>query len=539
MIQQIKPLFLLAIKISFASFSFFCLLISPKIPAQSVAVGSVTNESKEYLETIQKATFGYFWDFAHPVSGMASERTATPNIVTSGGTGFGVMCIVVGTERKWVSRNEAVQHLLKMTTFLKNADRFHGAWSHWMDGRTGRVVPFGQKDNGGDLVETAYLINGLLVARQYFDKTDAKEQLLRKQITDLWESVEWDWYASRGDGFLYWHWSPNYNWDMNMPIRGYNECLITYVLAMGSPTHGVKPAVYEQTWKNSDFYKNGKTFLGYQLPLGFDKGGPLFFAHYSYLSLDPRLMADDNTNYWQQNLAHTLINYEHGVTESRKEFGYSSQNWGLTASDDYNFYDAHSPTNDNGTISPTAALSSFPYLPFASYQAMRYLYLKKGNQLFGKYGFYDAYNASLNWYSNQYLAIDQGPIVVMMENYRSGLIWKMGEKISELQKGLSLMGIKPSVYDTGFYAYLPKQISEGIELMVHPDYATYLLDFAVKGFEPVEIRLINEKNETTLILPQKMLKEGIQQVGFNVQGGEYKAIIIQGKNQVEAKLMLK
>lgn len=539
MIQQIKTSILYVMKINLVPFLFFCLFISTKMQAQNVETIAIINEQKEYLETIQKATFGYFWDFAHPISGMASERTATPNIVTSGGTGFGVMCIVVGTERKWITRNEAVQHLLKMTTFLKNADRFHGAWSHWMDGRTGKVVPFGQKDNGGDLVETAYLINGLLVARQYFDKADAKEKLLRKQITDLWESVEWDWYASRGDDFLYWHWSPNYNWEMNMPIRGYNECLITYVLAMGSPTHGIKSAVYDKTWKKSDFYKNGKQFLGYQLPLGFDKGGPLFFAHYSYLSLDPRLMEDDNANYWQQNLAHTLINYDYCVKEAKKEFGYATDNWGLTASDDYNFYDAHSPTNDNGTISPTAALSSFPYTPFASYQAMRGMYLKKGNHLFEKYGFYDAYNASLNWYSNQYLAIDQGPIVVMMENYRSGLIWKLGEKISELKKGLSLMGIKPPLYGTSFYAYLPKQILEGIELMIHPDYNTYILDFAVKGTEPVEIKLVNEQNETTLILPKKTLKEGIQQVGFKEQGGKYKAIIQQGTSQFEAKLILR
>ena len=239
------------------------------------------SEKSEYLETVQKATFKYFWDFAHPISGMAAERTATPNIITSGGTGFGVMAIIVASNRGWITRKEAVKHLIKMTNFLGKADRFHGAWSHWMDGRTGKVVPFGEKDNGGDLVETAYLINGLLSARTYFDGANAEEKLLRKQITNLWETVEWDWYASRGDNQLYWHWSLNYTWEMNMPIRGYNECLITYVLALGSPTHAIKPEVYENTWKKSDFYGNGKTYMGYKLPLSFPYGGPLFFAHYS------------------------------------------------------------------------------------------------------------------------------------------------------------------------------------------------------------------------------------------------------------------
>ncbi len=499
----------------------FLLFVSHAARTQMVAT-----EQSEYMETVQKATFQYFWDFAHPVSGMAAERTATPNIVTSGGTGFGVMSIVVATQRGWVTRPQAVAHLTRMTQFLATADRFHGAWSHWLDGRTGKTVPFGEFDNGGDLVETAYLINGLLVARAYFDGQSAEETKLRQQITQLWESVEWDWYASRGDGLLYWHWSPVYEWKMNMPIRGYNECLITYVLALGSPTHAIKPEVYQNTWKKSDFYTNGNSYLGYTLPLGFPSGGPLFFAHYSYLSLDPRLMDDGKTNYWKQNLAHTLINYTHCVTQGEK-YGYSSENWGLTASDDYNFYDAHSPTNDNGTISPTAALSSFPYLPFAAYQAMRYWYLKKGNALFGPYGFYDAYNVSKNWYSNQYLAIDQGPIVVMMENYRSGLVWKLGESVPELWIGLKKMGITPPVYPTGFYMYMPDPKTNETDLMRHPDQGRYILDFAVKGKDPVRLELVDATGKSQVILDNKTLPEGRHQQTLLPKPGKYQAILTQ------------
>lgn len=485
-------------------------------------------ERSEYLNTVQRATFRYFWDFAHPVSGLAPERTATPNIVTSGGTGFGIQCLVVGVHRGWITREQAVERLLKMTAFLEKADRFHGAWSHWLDGGTGKVVPFGANDNGGDLVETAYLVNGLLSARAYFDGNSSSEKTLRDRITRLWETVEWDWYASRGDNKLYWHWSADKGWAMNMPITGYNECLITYVLALGSPTHAIQPEVYENTWVRSNHYLNGREYHGYTLDLGFPFGGPLFFAHYSYLSIDPRTMQDSRTNYWRLNQAHTLINFTHCAEQAPKSYGYSEENWGLTASDDYNFYDAHSPTNDNGTISPTAALSSFPYTPWQSWQALRYFYLKRGNPLFGEYGFYDAFNASKNWFSNQYLAIDQGPIVVMMENYRSGLIWKLGEKTPELRAGLAKMGITKPAYPTGFYAWMPHPASNKWDLLRHPDEGKFPLDFAVKGTAPVTLTLTDGKGEVTTLARNQTYPEGTHLLWFDAPGGAYTLTLAQG-----------
>ncbi len=507
-----------------------------KVPLPVLPVSA--SENSEYMETVQKATFRYFWDFAHPVSGMAPERSATPNVVTSGGTGFGLMATVVGTHRGWIKRQEAVKRLLTLTSFLGKADRFHGAWSHWLDGRNGRMVPFGVNDNGGDIIETAFLVNGLLVVRSYFDGKNPEEVKLRDQITKLWESVEWDWYASRGDGLFYWHWSADKGWIMNMPVRGYNECLIAYVLALGSPTHPIKAEVYENTWKKSDFYHNGNSYLGFPLSIGFPYGGPLFFTHYSYLSLDPRLMADQKTNYWQHNLAQSLINYTYCVKEAPEEYGYSTENWGLTASDDYHFYDAHSPTNDNGTISPTAALSSFPYTPAQSLRAMRYLYLKKGNRLFGDYGFYDAYNETKNWYSNQYLAIDQGPVVVMMENYRSQLIWKIGRNIPELWNGLRKMGITTPEYPTGFYMYIPDPDTKETELLQHPDHGKYLLDFAVKGDEPISIVLKNAKGETKTIADGIKVK-GMQMVSFSADPGKYEISISQGTKTETMKFILR
>jgi hypothetical protein len=399
------------------------------------------------------------------------------------------------------------------------------------------VVPFGKYDNGGDLVETAYLINGLLVARAYFDQTNPAELELRTRITRLWEGVEWNWYVH--NGLLHWHWSANYAWKMNHPIGGYNECFITYILAMASPTHPITRQVYEDTWKKHEagHFVNGKDYLGYKLPLGFDWGGPLFFAHYSYLSLDPRWMEDEHTNYWTLNLNQTLINRAHCIERAPNAYAYSERNWGLTASDDHNFYGAHQPTEDNGTISPTAALSSFPYTPYYSYQALMYLYRTQGNRLFGELGFYDAYNTKENWYSNQYLAIDQGPIVVMIENYRSGLVWKLGAKVKEMQDALLKMGIKRPDYATGFYMYTPEVKSGMVHLMKHADEGRYILDFFVSGAEPVSVGLTSKKtNQVQVLADKKIFPSGAQQIRFDADYGDYVVTLTQGSKEIKLNL---
>lgn len=432
------------------------------------------------LDEIQRATFRYFWDFGHPVSGLARERGApgeAGDLTTSGGTGFGVHAIVVAASRGFVTRAEARARLQKMVTFLATADRFHGAWSHWLSGATGKTIPFSDDDNGGDLVETSFLIHGLLTAREYFDGQDAAETTLRQGITELWESVDWAFYASRGDGKLYWHWSPNKAWAMNLPIRGYDEALVTHVLALGSPTHPIPQAVYDSTWTHAG-YENNDTFLGYQLPLGPDYGGPLFFEHYSHMALDPRKMADSHASYWYQSVVHTRINRAWCIDGANLAFGYGSNLWGLTASDNPDGYDAHSPTNDNGTIAPTAALASMPYTPHESLEVARYL-RSLGSQAFGDFGFVDALNPSRGWYDRQSIAIDQGPIITMIENYRTGLLWSLFMRIPQVQLGLSRARIAEPDHATGFYLAVPDLADGRVHLVRHPDRGAYELDVAI------------------------------------------------------------
>ncbi len=394
------------------------------------------------LDIVQKQTFRYFWDFAHPVSGMARERSNENfgygnEVTTTGGTGFGIMSVIVATERKWITRDTAAKFLLKLVNFLLKSDSYHGAFPHWLNGSTGKTIPFSRKDDGGDLVETSYLFQGLLCAREYFNDPNSKtERELRGRIGWMWEGIEWNWYTQGGQEVLYWHWSPNNGWAMNFPVRGFNECLIMYILAASGERYPVPSAVYHRGWAESNFFKNGKTYYGYELPLGFDYGGPLFFSQYSFLGLDPRGLKDQYADYWKQNQNHTLINYAYCVDNPKEFKGYGENCWGLTAGDTYDGYNAYSPTNDAGTITPTAALSAFPYAPEKSMKALKHFYFDLGDKLWSEYGFIDGFNETKNWYAQSHLAIDQGPIIVMIENYRSGLLWKLFMNCPEIKMGL-------------------------------------------------------------------------------------------------------
>jgi hypothetical protein len=404
------------------------------------------------LDIVQKQTFRYFWDFAHPVSGMSRERSNATfgygdEVVTTGGTGFGVMSVIVAAERKWITRDTAAKFLLKLVKFLHKANAYHGVFPHWMDGATGKTIPFSRKDDGADLVETAYLFQGLLCVRQYFNGTNDTERELRNRIGWLWNDIEWNWFTNGGQDVLFWHWSPNNGWAMNFAVRGFNECLIMYILAASgsNENYAVKPAVYHGGWAQSNFFRNGKTFYGYKLPLGFDYGGPLFFSQYSFLGLDPRGLKDEYADYWEQNKNHTLINRAYCLDNPKKYKGYGENCWGLTSSDTYNGYAAHSPVEDLGTISPTAALSAFPYTPDYSMQALKHFYNDLGDKIWSEYGFVDAFNESKNWVAASHLAIDQGPAIVMIENYRSGLLWKLFMSCPEIKKGLKKLGFESPV----------------------------------------------------------------------------------------------
>ena len=391
----------------------------------------------DLMTLVQQQTFKYFWDFAHPSSGMARERNSSGDVVTTGGSGFGIMAMIVAMERGFITRADGMVRLDKILGFLETCDRFHGVWPHWLNGVTGKIVPFSAKDNGGDIVETSYMIQGLLCMRQYLNSAVTAEKAEIDRINNLYHSVEFDWFTN-GEKTLYWGWSPDYGY--NLKIQGYNETLITYVTAASSPTHGITTDVYTNGYANNGGIKNGRSYYGYMLPLGSDYGGPLFFTQYSFLGLDPRHLKDQYADYWIQNVNQSLINWAYCKANPRKYPGYGSAVWGLTASDNPWGYNAQSPTNDLGVITPTAAISSIVYTPVQSLNALKTDYYFLGDHLWSNYGFYDAFDITEGWWANSTLAIDQGPIICMIENYRTGLLWNLFMSASEVQNGLTKLG---------------------------------------------------------------------------------------------------
>ncbi len=441
-------------------------LCEENIPVTGVVKGL---SDDQLLETVQKQTFRFFWHYGHPVSGLARERSNTvkcdyywdyineaegapnlskgsfgPDACAIGGTGFGVLSTIIATERHWISRNAAVDRLIKIVDFLNTADSFHGIYPHFMNGKTGKTIPFGRKDDGADLVETSYLFMGLLSAKEYYNQPNEKETYLRNRIQSMWDDANWNWHTNKTNTTLYWHWSPENDFDMNFPVWGWDEALITHIVSASSTWNPISKDVYLSTWVKNPSWQNGKSYYGIKLPLGnYEYGGPLFFEQYTFMGIDPNGLTDEfGIDYAEQTKNHTLINREYCIQNPKKYKGYSAKNWGLTAGDSFKGYVAHCPQDDRGVIQPTAALSSMPFTPKYSMEALHYFYEERGSQLWTEYGFVDGFSDEHNWVANSHLAIDQGPIIVMIENYRTGLIWKLFMNIPEIQKGLKKLGFK-------------------------------------------------------------------------------------------------
>ena len=440
--------------------------LSETSPAASASTHEFTDD--ELLTMLQEDCFHYYWDGADPHSGMARENIpGDDRIVATGATGMGIAALVVGVDRGFITRTQGIERVTKIVGFLEHAQRYHGAWSHYMDGSTGKTMPvFGMFDNGADLVETSFLMEGLLAARQYFHGDSPAERDIYQRITRLWESVEWDWYRGPTAGdFLYWHWSSEWKWQIQHPLIGFNEVMITYLLAMSSPTHSVPATMYYSGWAGQastalsyragwsgstagDHYRNGGTYYGIKLDVGVGTGGPLFFTDYSYFGFDPHSLHDRYTSsYFENNRNIALINRAYCIANLKHFEGYGANAWGLTASDGPWGYVPHAPNDndDKGTLTLTGALSSFPYTPEASTAALKHYYRDLGNQLWDIYGPRDAYNPTQDWVSPIYMGLNQAPIVVMVENYRTGLVWKQfmsNPEIGEMLRKLDAVTAK-------------------------------------------------------------------------------------------------
>jgi hypothetical protein len=398
----------------------------------------------ELTDMVERHAFRYFWECADKGTGMVRERSDGNDLtVASGGTGMGLMAMIVAHERQYRTQDEIRDRIIKILSFLETCDRHHGAWSHWYDASTGHTQPFSADDDGGDLVETSYVAQALIALKNYFTGQDSKSTAIRNKADLLWKGIEWTWYRQYGQNVLYWHWSPNAGFKINMAIRGWNECLVTYILAAASPSHGIPKTVYTEGWADNGGIVNPRNFYNYPVTLSPDWGGPLFWIHYSHLGINPHNLKDQYADYWKEHVNTALIQHEYASENPMSWPGYSDKCWGLTASDDPDGYTAHQPVyNDNGTISPTAALGSMPYAPAESMAALKYFYRERGSDVFGKFGFVDAFNDYRKWVKKAYLAIDKGPEIIMPENQRTGLLWNLVMQDLNVRTGLERLGFQ-------------------------------------------------------------------------------------------------
>lgn len=477
------------------------------------------------LDELHHRTVDYFWNTgidggSDANSGMAGEGADRRNALASGGTGFAVMTIISGVHRGWINRDEAALRMQILVRFLGKADRFKGAWSHWMD-PNGKAIAWGGR-KGGDLLETSLLMQGLLMVRQYFDGGNAVETEVRDSINSFYSTIQFSNFTN-GSGSLHWSWYPSQNGSgefYELAIGGYNEALIAYILAMGAPNYSIPGSMYKTGWYKNGSIVSSKNNYGYPTSVSDPFYQPMFLSHYSMLSFDPQKMQDDHMFFWDHSVKHAMINRHYCVYEA-SSMGYNERIWGLTASYSIEGYAAHSPANDLGVIAPTAALSSIPFTPYYSMQVL--FGLKELNpEMYGSFGFYDAFSPITGWQSHRYLAIDQGPIAPMIENYRSGLLWNLFMQIPEIQKGLSAAGISDPKLASGFSYSVADVKTDCIDLMMHPDRGNYCIKFYLEEPDNVEFTLQDQSGSTVIVLVAKQnYPAGENELCFNWQQRMY------------------
>lgn len=508
--------------------------------SEPVEITSETREfsDEELKDMVQRYSFRYFWQGAHQASGMAMERSNGNGItVASGASGMGLMAMIVAYDREYEPREEIKDRILKILYFLKTCERHHGAWSHWYNGDTYQTQPFTPDDDGGDIVETSYVAQGLLALRNYFSETDEKSVLIQENATQLWESIDWEWYRNYNQNVLFWHWSPSINFGKNMTVTGWSEALSAYIMAASSPTHSIPKEVYEQGWARNGDMVNNRTFYNNTINLSPDWGGPLFWLHYSHLGINPRGLSDQYGYYWTEHINTVRIHHTYAIDNPLNHKNYSDYCWGLSASDDPYDYTAHQPwSNDNGTISPTAALASMPYAPIDAMKALKYFYHNRGSELFGIYGPYDAFNDNHNWVQEAYIGIDQGPIVIMIENQRTGLLWNYVMKDLDLQTGLKKLGF---TYQT---SNIPNQQSSAGDIKIYPNPAqtkfTIIIPDKIQG-QLIVLKLFTMEGK---MIRTQTFHPFVSTYSFNCQhlpDGLYLVETITESKQYKLKLLIK
>lgn len=428
----------------------------------------------ELFDELEERTFRFFWDTADSETGLVPDRYPTPSYASIAATGFGLTAYPIGVERGYITRAAARDRVLKTLRFLYNAPQgnqatgmagYKGFYYRYLDMKTGARV--------GDIelstVDTSLLLGGMLFCQSYFDRQDPTEVQIRNLVEAIYRRVDWRWAQVRPPAISH-GWTPEslfleYDW------RGYNEAMLVYLLALGSPTHPVAPSAWEEWARGyAGFWdtEQGRKYLAF---------GSLFGHQYSHVWIDFRGILDTpmrqaGFDYAENTRRATYAQRAYAIANPMHWTGYGENIWGLTASDGatnaelpfagekrrFRTYWARGigkKAFDDGTIAPTAAAASIAFAPEIALPAVMEMYRRYGAHIVGEYGFYDAFNPSFNydvplthgrripdvgWVATDYLGIDEGPIVAMIENYRTGLVWRAMRKNPHIRRGLELAG---------------------------------------------------------------------------------------------------
>jgi hypothetical protein len=404
-------------------------------------------DNENFLDLVQRTAFDYLWYETNPTNGLVKDRSSNPSVSSIAAVGFGLSAVTVGIDRGWISREAGRTRVLTTLEFLwsspqgpeADATGYKGFYFHFLDMQTGRRAG----DAELSTIDTALLLAGVLHVQQYFDQDDTSEAKIRDLADNLHRRVDWPWMQVRSAKVCH-GWTPEtgflpYDWG------GYNEAMILYLLALGSPTFPINPDAWT-AWTSSYTWQ---THYG----LGFVVFPPLFGHQYSHVWVDFRgiqdaYMRDKGLDYFENSRRATLANRAYAIANPLGWVDYGENVWGLTASDipaSYRARGAPPAESDDGTITPTAAGGSFAFTPHESLAALRHIYDAYRTRIWGPYGFKDAFNPSKNWFAADYLGVDQGPIVLMIENYRTGRVWQVFMRHPAIQHGLARAGFVPRI----------------------------------------------------------------------------------------------
>lgn len=439
--------------------TIFVLLVIACQPRQQ----SLNSESTVFLDSLSKHTFNFFWETADSNTAQVPDRWPTPSFSSIAATGFGITSYLIGAERGYITREQAAERVLKTISFLHQRPKgdstsgvvgYKGFFYHFIDMKTGHRY----RNVELSTIDTGLLMAGILSAQSYFDGEHETEKQIRAIADSLYLAIEWDWAMNNGQTMtMGWHPEKGF---IESRWKGYNEAMILYVLALGSPTHTI-PAESWTAWTSTYQWANyyGQEHVNF---------GPLFGHQYSQMYIDFRgiydpYMKDKGIDYFENSKRATYANRAYCMANPGHYTGYSSNVWGLTACDgpgnstkanpNVSFMGYHARgaaqyyNDDDGTITPTAAGGSMAFAPEICIPALQAMYEQYGDKIYTRYGFVDAFNLSIKntdgstgWIDTDHLGIDQGPILIQAENYRSELVWNLMKKNPYIINGLKKAG---------------------------------------------------------------------------------------------------